>query len=55
VEKRKKKFWEELISYFPLIDTDLIENQKIKGGHRQQGDFISLKISRGVKTESKVI
>jgi hypothetical protein len=31
-EKKIKKFWEELIAYFPLKDTDCTENEKITGG-----------------------
>jgi hypothetical protein len=44
-ESCPKKFWEELIVYFPFIRHEHIENEKIKGGtktHREQGDLISL-------------
>jgi hypothetical protein len=32
-----KKFWEELIVYFPLYDKDGIENEKIRGDTQTQG------------------
>jgi hypothetical protein len=41
--KNNKKFWEELIAYFPLIRHGLHRKRQNEGGiHRQQGDLISL-------------
>jgi hypothetical protein len=40
--QHKKRFWEELIACFPLIDTDRIENENKRGNKgTQQGDLIS--------------
>jgi hypothetical protein len=55
-----KKFLEELIAYFLWRNMDRIENEKIRGTHRQQSEPISLltKITLGGRdadTDIKVI
>jgi hypothetical protein len=50
-----KKFWEELIAYFPLIRHDSIQNEKTWGrGHRKKRDLISVltKIRTGIHRDT---